>query len=83
MALNIKDPETDRLVRELAKATGQTVTFAVRDAVREKIERISKPGGRSLAEDLMSIGRRCARLRDRDRRSADEIIGYDEHGLPT
>lgn len=82
MALNIKDSETDTLVRELAKATGQTVTQAVRDAVAEKIERLAKRTGPALSEDLIAIGRRCAKLKDRDRRGPDEIIGYDERGLP-
>jgi antitoxin VapB len=38
--------------------------------------------GRSLAADLLKIGARCAALPDLDTRTADEILGYDEHGLP-
>jgi len=30
----------------------------------------------------LKIGRRCARLPVQDHRAADEIVGYDEDGLP-
>lgn len=83
MALNIKDPETDRLVRKLAQATGENATEAVRNAVREKIERLPKLSGRSRAEELMAIGRRCAALQDIDSRTPDEVLGYDDAGAPS
>jgi antitoxin VapB len=82
MALNIKDPVTEKRVRELAAATGEGVTTAVRIAAEERLQRVRRKSGRSLAAELLAIGRRCAALPDLDRRSADEIIGYDEHGLP-
>jgi antitoxin VapB len=82
VALNIKDPETDRLARRLADATGESVTVAVRNALKEKIDRLPKPAGRSRFDALMAIGLRCAELKDIDRRSPDEILGYDENGLP-
>ena len=83
MPLNIKDPATEKSVRELASLTGETVTAAVRLATQERLERIRRnKSGRSLADTLLEIGTRCAALPDLDSRSADEIIGYDEHGLP-
>jgi antitoxin VapB len=83
MALNIKDPETEKFVRELAALTGETVTAAVRRAAEERLQRIrSSQGGRSVAKELLQIGRRCAALPDQDRRTAEEILGYDGHGLP-
>jgi antitoxin VapB len=82
MALNIKDPETDRLARQLADRTGESVTTAVRNALREKIERLPKRAGRSRFDELMAIGKRCASLADIDTRPADAILGYDENGLP-
>ena len=82
MALNIKDSETDKLARQLATATGESVTVAVRNALREKIDRLPKRAGRSRADELMAIGRRFAGLKDVDPRSADEILGYDKDGLP-
>jgi len=83
MALNIKDPVTERLVRELAAATGEGVTGAIRKAAEERLQRLRRDrAGRSLAADLLEIGERCAALPDLDSRTAEEIIGYDEHGLP-
>lgn len=84
MPLNIKDPATEKSVRELAAVTGETVTAAVRRAAEERLQRVRREhAGRSLAADILEIGRRCAALPDLDRRSADEILGYDEAGLPS
>lgn len=84
MALNIKDPETDRLVRALAAATGESITEAVAVAVRERLERVE---GAFEADELVveidAIARRCAALPRLDDRPADEIVGYDEYGLPS
>lgn len=83
MPLNIKDLATEKSVRELAALTGETVTTAVRRAAEERLQRVRHDrGGRSLAIEILEIGRRCASLPDLDRRTADEILGYDEHGLP-
>ena len=83
MALNIKDPATEKFVRELAAAAGESVTTAVRRAAEERLQRVRlRRGGRRLAGEILEIGKRCAALPDVDIRSADEILGYDEHGLP-
>jgi antitoxin VapB len=83
MPLNIKDPETDRLARELAMATGESLTHAVAIAVRERLERVrGRASGPGLAEELNTIALRCARLPLLDDRPEEEILGYDEHGLP-
>jgi antitoxin VapB len=83
VALSIKDPEADRLARALASATGETLTKAVTQALRERLERVGRRRvGKSLAEELNEIALRCAALPDLDTRTPDEIIGYDEHGLP-
>ena len=83
MPLNIKDPATEKSVRELAALTGETVTTAVRGAAEERLLRVRRSqAGRSLAAEIMEIGKRCASLPDLDRRTADEILGYDDHGLP-
>ncbi len=83
MALSLKDKETDRLAREVAALTGETLTDAVRVSLaerleREKLRRGQQPG---LAEQLMELGRECAALPDYDTRSPDEIVGYDETGM--
>jgi antitoxin VapB len=83
MALNIKDPQTDTLARELAQTTGETITEAVTVAVRERLERLrAGRRSRSLADELDEIALRCASLPILDERSEDEILGYGRDGLP-
>ena len=83
MALNIKNPEADSLARLLAQKTGETITEAVIEALRERLQRqegrTSRP---SLKDELLAIAERCAALPDYDTRSPEEIIGFDEHGIP-
>ena len=84
MALSIKDPEADRLAREISRRTGESITQAVTNALRERLKRVSKrPTGVSLADELDAIALECAALPELDTRTADEIIGYDENGLPS
>jgi antitoxin VapB len=83
MALSLEDPETDRLARELAALTGESLTEAVRKAVADRLERqrrkrCQEPG---LVERLNAIALHCASLPDYDTRSPDEIIGYDDKGM--
>lgn len=83
MALNIRSPETEALAAELARLTGETKTEAVTKAVRDRLERVKRARRhRSLADEIETIARRCATLPVLDSRSADEILGYDEAGLP-
>jgi antitoxin VapB len=56
VSLNIKHEEAHRLARELAKATGESVTAAVTEAVRERLERVRREQGISLADRLVAIG---------------------------
>ena len=84
MPLSIKDPEADKLARDLAQRTGESLTQAVITALRERLLREQRKDEAidSLVEEVMDIGRHCAALPLLDARSPDEIIGYDEHGLP-
>ena len=83
MALSIKDPETERLARILAELTGETITLATRRALEERLRRIGPDTSKAaLLEDLAASRRRWSALPVLDDRSADEIIGYDEGGLP-
>ena len=83
MALSLKDPEVDRLAREVADRTGETLTAAVAAALRERLARLKgRRRRRPLREELREIARRCAALPTLDDRAADEIVGYDERGLP-
>jgi ribonuclease VapC len=79
--LNIKDAETDRLARRLARLTGESITKAVRTAVQERLEREERQRGRPSVEHLMAIARRYASRQVIDDRSPDEIIGYDERAI--
>lgn len=83
MALNIRNPEAEELAEKLARLTGETKTQAVTDALREKLERITRQrAGRRLADDLDEIARHCSSLPVRDAREPDAILGYDDRGLP-
>jgi antitoxin VapB len=80
MALNIKSAEADRLARELADLTGESITEAVTKAVRERIERAQHGEFERRLAALKALGEEIGRLPVLDDRSADEIIGYNEHG---
>jgi len=84
VALNIKDAEADRLARELAAATGETLTEAVLNALRERLARHQKrrPPARTARDVLREARLRLSRRPVLDNRPADEILGYDETGLP-
>jgi antitoxin VapB len=83
MALSIKNPEADRLARELAAITGESLSEAVVEALRERLARTAgRRRASSLRNDIKRIQDRIARLPVLDRRTDEEIVGYDEHGLP-
>jgi antitoxin VapB len=83
MALSLKDPATDRLAREVARLTGESLTEAVRNALAQRLAREKRRRGSriNLSDRLNEIALHCAALPDFDARSPDEIIGYDENGL--
>lgn len=83
MPLSIKDPETERLARDLAKRAGETITEATRRALEERLRRFNDAAERqAMLDDLRAIRRRFAQLPVLDARAPDEIVGYDENGLP-
>ncbi|HLF82376.1 MAG TPA: type II toxin-antitoxin system VapB family antitoxin [Anaerolineales bacterium] len=83
MALNIKHPEADRLTRQLAVATGETLTTAVLNALRERLERQKRAGTTLRAKDVLrEVRLRLSRYPVLDPRTADEIVGYGDRGLP-
>lgn len=80
MSLNIKNEETHRLVQELASLTGESMTAAVTEAVRERLERVKRKG---MAERIMEIAKRSAPLWKEPFKSIDHgDLLYDENGLP-
>ncbi|MBR0716968.1 type II toxin-antitoxin system VapB family antitoxin [Bradyrhizobium liaoningense] len=83
MALSIKDPETERLAKNLAQLTGETITTATRRAIEERLRRLGDQTRKAaLLEDMAAIRRRWSEMPVVDDRTPDEILGYDEHGLP-
>jgi len=82
MALSIKSDEADRLARELAAETGETLTEAVEVALRERLDREHAKHTASMRTRLARLAADVAALRVADDRTPEEIIGYDDAGLP-
>lgn len=83
MAFSIKNDEADRLARQLAAITGESLTDAVVRALRERLSRQQSPAKRRKAgTELAKIAGKFSRLPVRDGRNANDLPGYDDHGLP-
>ena len=84
MPLHINNPAIEQEIRSLAADTGESLTEAIGIAVRERRRRL-RPRIQDPAtyEKIMRIAHRVASLPVLDDRSRDEILGYDENGLPT
>ena len=83
MSMNIKNKETHQLTEELAKLTGESLTAAVTEAVRERLDRVRQSQGISLADQLLTIGKDCAAHLKKPFRTIDHgKMLYDESGLP-
>jgi|GraSoiStandDraft_43_1057313.scaffolds.fasta_scaffold127248_2 antitoxin VapB len=83
MALSIEDSEVERLARRLAQLTGETVALATTRAIEERLRRIDNQYCKTaLLGDMAAIRRRWSELPALADRMPDEIVGYDEHGLP-
>lgn len=81
MSLNIKNEETHRLVRELAEATGETMTEAVTEAVRERLAKVRQRNSDAEVERILAMGREIGALLDKEKMLTDDDL-YDEFGLP-
>jgi antitoxin VapB len=83
MGISIKNERAERLARELARETGESLTTAISRALEERLQRVE---GRRSAADKLALARAALRRVDAlpvlDARTPDEILGYDEHGLP-
>jgi antitoxin VapB len=83
MGISIKNEQTERLARELAHETGESLTTAIRRALEERLRRVE---GRQDAAQKLALARALLRRVDAlpvlDARSPGEILGYDEQGLP-
>jgi antitoxin VapB len=79
--LNIKDPTAHRLAEAIAEATGETMTRAVTEALRERYERIQSRRGKATVEELLAIADRAAAHVKRPYVDHAELL-YDDNGLP-
>lgn len=83
MAMSIKNLDVERLARELASKTGDSLTGAIQKALEERLERLKRERQQQkILAPLEDILRRVDQLPVVDSRNPDEIVGYDEHGLP-
>jgi antitoxin VapB len=80
-SLNVKDPEAHRLAQAIAEATGETITRAVTEALRERHERIQSRRGKASVEELLAIAKRASAQVKRPYLDHADFL-YDEHGLP-
>ena len=84
MSLNIKNEKVESLIRLLVQATGDGITEAIGKAVEEKLSKLQQTKDQHFLEtELLEIAKRNAARKVLDARSADEILGYDNNGLPT
>jgi len=84
LPISIKNSETERLARNLAQLTGESLTEALRIALVERYDRLRHArSGRSLTDELNAIALRCAKRPVISPLSADDILGYDESGVPS
>ena len=84
MGVSIKKPEAEAKIRELAARTGETLTDAIERAVDDRLAKLGPPQrkGRVDHKKLAELFAYCDSLPIDDPRSPDEIIGYDENGVP-
>ena len=79
MALSIKNEKAEMLVREISKESGESITQTIITALEEKAERLK--GKKSITDTfgkIIQISKRCSTYPDKDKRSADEILGYNK-----
>jgi antitoxin VapB len=83
MAISIRNPLAEKLARKVAEESGESLTQAVIRSLEERLERLQgRRQAFGIEEEIMRISGRCSTLPDLDDRSPEEILGYDERGLP-
>ena len=81
MSLNIKDPEAHRLAQAISRATGESMTRVVTEALRERLAKIERRKSKASVKELLAIADRAAAHVKRPYVRHDELL-YDESGLP-
>lgn len=82
MSLNIKDPEAHRLAQAISRATGESMTRVVTEALRERWSKLEQRRGRASVEELLQIADRAAANVKRPYADHADLL-YDENGIPT
>ena len=83
MPISIRNPRAEELARKVAARTGENMTDAVIHSLEERLSRLQSSGEKAeLVRKLKEISLHCSRLPTLDTRSDDEILGWDEYGLP-
>ena len=82
MALSIKNSQAEKLAREVAAISGESLTQAITHALEERLERLSgRRSATDIRQEIMAVSQRCSSLSDIDKRSPDEILGYNQSGI--
>ena len=83
MPISIKNSNTENLVREVATLTGASLTETIHDALEDRLNRLKRErSGRTLLQEIEEIAMRCSQRPVISSLTADEILGYDEFGIP-
>jgi len=83
LALSIKNETTERLARQVAEQAGESITEAIQRSLAERLDRMGRGRpNRRTREALEEILRRVDAIPTVDTRTEDEILGYDQHGVP-
>lgn len=83
MALSIRNSQAEQLAREVATISGENLTQAIIHALEERLERLKgRRTTSNLMQEIMTISQRCSSLPDIDQRSSEEILGYNQSGIP-
>ncbi|MFP5229891.1 MAG: type II toxin-antitoxin system VapB family antitoxin [Acidobacteriota bacterium] len=84
MPLSIRNPEVEKLVRQVSRRTGETMTEAIGKSLRERLDRLERDQNQdAVRKRVDKILSRVHALPNLDTRTPDEILGYDENGLPS
>jgi antitoxin VapB len=84
MPLSIKNPAAERLARQLASETGESLTDAIHKALEERWDRLrAKRRNRTAAGQVEEMLRRVDALPRLDARAEEELLGYDKNGIPS
>lgn len=83
MGLSIKNAEVEGMVREIAARRGVGMTEALRQVLAEEVERQQAAAEAEVEAKVREIARRIAAMPDVSTLTDDEILGYDENGVPS